>query len=108
MVDLQKDIARLDALNVALVTIVAGDPLPVLAQEMTRWGIASMTLLEDRDAQVSRRYQATYVSMHPGERPGHTFILVDTEGTIRWRQDFEEHYVPNQRVLAPVAKALGG
>lgn len=105
MRDLQADSARLDALNVALVTI-AVDPLPMLAENASRERVGGMTLLEDEGARVSRAYQAVYVSMHPGERPGHTFVLVDTEGTIRWRQDFVEMYVPDQRVLGPVAQAL--
>lgn len=107
MRDLQTDRAKLDALNVALVTITV-DPLPMLVENVARERVGGMTLLQDEGAQVSRAYEAVYVSMHPGERPGHTFVLVDTEGTIRWRQDFVEMYVPNDRVLGPVARALEG
>lgn len=107
MRDLQADSAKLDALNVALVTITV-DPLPMLVEAAAREQVAGTTLLYDKDAQVARAYQALTVSMHPGQRPGHTFVLVDTAGTIRWRHDFQEMYVPNERVLAPVATALEG
>lgn len=105
MRDLQVDRAKLDALNVALVTITV-DPLPMLVENAARERVGGMTLLQDEGARVSRAYQAVYVSMHPGERPGHTFVLVDPEGKILWRQDFVEMYVPNDLVLGPVAQAL--
>jgi len=106
MRDLKRDTARLDALNTTLVTITV-DPLEQLKANVTREQVEGMTLLWDKDAAVARSYQALYVSMHPGSRPGHTFILVGTDGKILWRRDFQEMYVPDPTILDPVAKALG-
>lgn len=106
MRDLKGDGEKLAAMNVALITL-AVDPPDLLRQTAERERVDDMLLLYDKDAQVSKRYQTTYVSMHPGERPGHTFILVDTEGKIVWRRDFREMHVPDQVILEAVAKALG-
>ncbi len=106
MRDLKRDAARLQELNTTLITITV-DPLDQLKANVTREQVDGMTLLWDKDAVVSRTYQALYVSMHPGSRPGHTFILVSLEGKILWRRDFQEMYVPDLTILDPVAKALG-
>lgn len=106
MRDLRPEQAKLDALNVVFLTI-AVDPPEMLARNAERERVADMTVLYDAHAEVSRAYQALYVSMHPGERPGHTFILVDADGVIRWRSDFREMWVATPRILEPVARALG-
>lgn len=105
MRELRADQAKLDALDVALLTI-AVDPPQMLAEMAARERVADMPLLYDEGARVSHQYQATYVSMHPGERPGHTFVLIDADGMIRWREDFREMYVPDARILGPVQQAL--
>lgn len=106
MRDLKRDADKLAALNIALITITV-DPLDQLKATVPREQIEGMILLYDKDAAVARSYQALFVSMHPGQRPGHTFILVGTDGKILWRRDFREMYVPNPMILDPVAKALG-
>ena len=106
MRDLKRDGARLQALNTTLVTITV-DPLDQLKANVAREQVEGVTLLWDKDAAVARTYQALYVSMHPGQRPGHTFVLVGMDGKILWRRDFQEMYVPDPTILDPVAKALG-
>src|SRR5712692_5898470 len=106
MRDLKRDVAKLQALNTTLVTITV-DPLDQLKANVAREQVEGMTLLWDKDAAVARSYQALFVSMHPGQRPGHTFILVSPDGKILWRRDFQEMYVPDPTILEPVAKALG-
>lgn len=106
MRDLKRDGDKLAALDVTLVTITV-DPLDQLRENIAREAIEGMILLGDHEARVSKRYQATFISMHPGERPGHTFILVGKDGKILWRRDFKEMYVQDQVILEPIAKALG-
>ncbi len=81
-VDLELKKADLDALNVEPVMITV-DPPAALAQAKAQYGITS-TVLYDNDLKVSRQYDVLTDSMHPGERPGHVFVLVDKEGKIRW------------------------
>lgn len=75
------------------------DPLPALSRKGQLEGIG-LPVLADERARVSRMYDTlAFGSMHPGQRPGHTFILVDRDGIVRWRRDFREMYVPVQAVL---------
>lgn len=106
MRDLQREDAKLQALETSLVSIAA-DPLTDLKAASTRESVAGMPLLSDSSLSTSRMYEALYVSMHPGMVPGHTFILVDRSGKVLWRRDYQEMYVPVDQVLSAVAKGLG-
>lgn len=106
MGDLKRDGDRLKALNVTLVTVTV-DQVDALRQTAARYGVDDLILLSDRDLAVSRTYQMLYTGMMGGTAPGHSFVLVSPDGTILWRKDFREMYVPDQQILDPVAKALG-
>ena len=106
MRDLQREDAKLRALETSLVSIAA-DPLNDLKAASTRESVVGMPLLSDSSLSTSRMYEALYVSMHPGMVPGHTFILVDRSGKVLWRRDYREMYVPVEQVLSAVAKGLG-
>jgi peroxiredoxin len=106
MRDLKGDADKLAALNTALVTITV-DPLDQLKANVPRERVEGMTLLSDNDLKVSSLYQALYTGMMGGRTPGHSFVLIGTDGTILWRRDFKEMYVTDPTILDPVAKALG-
>ena len=106
MRDLQREAARLAELDTRLITITP-DSLAELKTAAVREKVVGMPLLSDSNLSMSRAYDALYVSMHPGRYPGHTFVLVDRGGTIRWRRDYREMYVPVDQVLAAVAQGLG-
>ena len=82
-VDLEKQQAQFDALDTEIVMITV-DPPGALAQAKAQYGIRN-TLLYDNSLNASAKYDALQDSMHPGERPGHVFVLVDKSGTIIWR-----------------------
>ena len=92
IVDLDDDWARFDALNVQLVSIMV-DPQDVLAAEVEGRDIRSL-VAADEDMRVSNMYRALEASMHPGMKPGHTFILVDKAGQMVWRWDWPGHGTP--------------
>ncbi len=69
------------------------DPMNQLAAEAERLGITSV-VAADEDKSVSKTYNALEFSMHPGIKPGHTFILVDKSGQIIWRWDWLGHGQP--------------
>ncbi|MGH2404763.1 MAG: hypothetical protein ACRDGN_09895 [bacterium] len=59
-----------------------------------------LPVLADEGAGVSRMYGTLRLGfIHPRQRQGHRFILVDRDGTVRWRRDFREMFVPDQVLL---------
>ena len=110
MNDLDQINQQFAGLNVIVVSITT-DPLSLLSDwartSGPRYGIVS----SDQNLQVSKVYDVLGpdTSMMPGTKPGHTFILVDTSGVIKWRQDYGPNtmYVPNSQIIAAVRQALG-
>ena len=105
--DLEKD-ARFQALNVELISIMA-DPAYKLRPEVESRGITT-TVASDSTLAASKDYGALGMSMHPGIKPGHTFILVNGMGKITWRWDWSEEkgemYLAVDSLDAGVAAAL--
>lgn len=68
--------------------------------------MASANVLLDAGAQVSTRYGVLTVdsSMHRGQYPGHTYLIVDEKGIIRYLLDDESMLVRNKELLAELAK----
>ena len=107
--DLEQDWERFAALDVQLVSIMV-DPRRDLAAEAQARGINSL-VAADEDKGVSNMYRALEASMHPGMKPGHTFILVDKAGQMVWRWDWPGHgtpmYVEVDKVYDAVSQGLG-
>ncbi len=85
------------------------DPLPELKAEAEDRGLTS-TIASDEDKSVSEMYEAMDASMHPGIKPGHTFVLVLKSGMISWRSDWFGHgkpmYLEVDDIYGSVEKAL--
>jgi len=47
-----------------------------------------MPVLDDGNLSVSKAYNVLDYSMHPGSRPGHSFVLIGKDGNIIWREDY--------------------
>lgn len=73
------------SLDVKLLSL-SPDSADVWQQEAAIWGI-STPVLPDRDNQVAHMYGVMRWAT-PGGEPGHTFILVDDQGKVRWVQDY--------------------
>ncbi|OGI15587.1 hypothetical protein A3K63_01575 [Candidatus Micrarchaeota archaeon RBG_16_49_10] len=104
--DMQQSIQEFEDLNVEILSITV-DSLRDQEAETDGMGI-TLPLLSDSDLSVSKAYDALTYSMHPGIRPGHTFILIDMNGAIRWRQDWYSGimYVPVDNVLLSIRQSL--
>lgn len=95
VVDLQDD-PRFQALGVAVLSI-APDPREAWAEEAATHSIRT-PLLTDAENRVAYAYGVMRWAM--GQEPGHTFVLVDANGRVRWLRDYgaAEHgglmYVP--------------
>jgi peroxiredoxin len=85
IVDLHND-AAFRALGVDLVSI-AFDSTEELAAGAAQYGITGVPLLSDAGHEVSQAYEVLQWAVASGE-PGHTFILVDGDGTVAWIQDY--------------------
>jgi peroxiredoxin len=84
IVDLQSS-ADFQALNVTLVSI-ATDSQAELTAAAQEYGVTT-PLLSDAGKQVSKSYNVLKWAMGNGE-PGHTFVLVDANGTTIWVRDY--------------------
>lgn len=83
--------------------------MPELEAEAAARGLTS-TIASDENKSVSEMYEAMDASMHPGVKPGHTFVLVLKNGMISWRSDWFGHgkpmYLEVDDIYDSVEKAL--
>ena len=109
MEQLDQDAARFQSLNVTVVSIT-GDSLSSMSSWTANSHVTSTTVLADPTLSVSNSYDTTgaAVSMMPGSAPGHTFILVDLHGIVKWRADYgpSDMSVPDSEILQGVQSAL--
>lgn len=86
---------------------ITPDSTDVLRQAADAYGIDT-PLISDEDREMSRAYGVLGVkgAMH-ADTPGHTFVLVDAGGQIRWRRDYEEMFVEPDDLLGAMP-AVGG
>lgn len=110
IVDLEND-SEFTALDVPLLSIAFDSP-EVMAAAGTAVGVASTPMLSDTDHTTSEAYDVLQWAVGTGE-PGHTFILIDGDGTIAWIRDYGapqnggSMYVEPIEIAAQVAEALG-
>jgi peroxiredoxin Q/BCP len=94
-----------------IVVSITGDSVNLLSSWAHSSGPQSGKVLSDQSLAVSKMYDmlGPDKSMMPGMAPGHSFVLVDKSGMIKWRQDYGPGvmYVPNDQVMAAVRRALG-
>ncbi len=68
--------------------------------------LAKNVVLLDTKLEVSNLYGVISLgsSMHRGQLPGHTYVLVDKNGTVRFVRDDADMAVRNQELLTQVGK----
>ncbi|KKT74997.1 MAG: Alkyl hydroperoxide reductase/ Thiol specific antioxidant/ Mal allergen [Microgenomates group bacterium GW2011_GWA2_44_7] len=68
--------------------------------------LAGNTVLLDSNREVSGLYGVLTLnsSMHRGQFPGHTYILIDKEGVVRFVKDDVQMAVRNKELLTELAK----
>ena len=84
VVDLHSD-ESFRSLDIELLSI-SPDSLDAWRQGVREFSIRSPAL-SDEGNRVAEDYGVMQWAMATGE-PGHTFVLVDSDGTIRWLQDY--------------------
>lgn len=98
---LQARADQLEARGLTLVNITT-DPPDALRQAVRQYGITTPTL-SDRDGAISTVYGAIGQGMHPNT-DGHTFVLLDRDGRIRWRHDYQTMFVPPDELLVAIPR----
>jgi peroxiredoxin Q/BCP len=96
-------------LGVTLVSI-ASDSQQELRLAATEYRTKT-ALLSDPGRRVIQQYGVSRWAMGNGE-PGHTFVLVGKDGTVKWVRDYGSPengglmYVPLEQLLAEIKKRL--
>ena len=85
--------------HLALVSITPDSPAQ-LRQAVADYKIHT-PLLTDESRRMSTDYDVLGLGMH-ADMPGHTFILVDRHGVIRWRHDYTKMFVPTNELLKAI------
>ena len=107
---IQKDMSAFHALGIDTIISITNDPYDQLSQKAQDMGL-TIPVLADEDGAVCNTYQTLRYGMMMGMNPGHTFILVGTDGRIRWRADYGgppkyTMYVPPDALLHDLKQGL--
>lgn len=89
---------------------ITSDSLDLTALKLAQEGITG-PVLADIDLAVSKTYDANSYGMMGDSTNGHSFIVVGSDGTIRWRADYGgapdyTMYVPVPSLLADLSAGL--
>jgi peroxiredoxin len=111
IVAIQKDTPAFHALGIDTIVSITNDPYDQLKQKANDEGL-TIPVLADENGAVSNLYTALRYGMMMGMNPGHTFILVGTDGRIRWRADYGgppkyTMYLPPAALLNDLKQGLG-
>ena len=70
--------------------------------------LGSATVLLDTDKKVSQSYGVLTVasSMHRGQYPGHTYVIIDESRVIRYEYDDAQIGVRNYELLSELSKLI--
>lgn len=108
--DIESNIERFRAVGIERVVSITTDPIDALKQKAAIERL-STPVLSDPDLRVSKAYDTNSYGMMGRSRNGHSFILLDRDGTIVWRADYggapKYHmYVPVTNLIADLRQGL--
>jgi len=96
--------AQFAALDVTVLPIVM-NTRDQITRDMAANGVTTPFLLDD--GTVSKAYDTLGKGMHAG-LPGHSFVLIDANGTQRWYGEYPSMWLAPQDLLADVRSRLDG
>ncbi len=96
---------QLDSSDTVALSVVIDQPAAWANAIQKMPQLASATVLFDTDKAVSNEYGMLTVnsSMHYGSYPGHTFVVIDRKGIVRWVFDDPNMGVDNGRISNELA-----
>ena len=84
---IEQDAATFKQLGITQIVSITSDPLDEISQKAKDDGL-TIPILSDPGLIVSKTDNAEAYGMMNRSRDGHTFVLVNPDGTIRWRADY--------------------
>ncbi len=102
MGELEKNAAALNASDVTVLPVVM-NTRDQITRDMTLNGVRTPFLLDD--GTVSKAYGTLGKGMHAG-LPGHSFVLIDKNGTQRWYGEYPSMWLAAKDVLAEITTRL--
>ena len=102
MGEIEKRDAELAKANVTVLPIVMNTRAQILS-DMELNGVTTPFLLDD--GTVSEAYDTLGKGMHAG-LPGHSFVLIDTEGQQRWYGDYPSMWLDPGELLDEIRVRL--
>ncbi len=111
IVAIQKDMPAFHALGIDTIVSITNGPYAQLLQKANDESLSAPVLADEAGA-VCNQYGTLRYGMMMGMNPGHTFILVGTDGRIRWRADYGgppkyTMYLPPDALLYDLKQGLG-
>jgi peroxiredoxin len=102
MADIEQNGSKFADANVTVLPIVMNTKQQILA-DMAANGVKTPFLLDD--GKVSSAYGTLGKGMHAG-LPGHSFVLIDAQGTQRWYGEYPSMYLSSADLLKEIRKYL--
>jgi peroxiredoxin len=102
MVDIERNANRFTVANVRVLPIVM-NPADQIRRDITANGVRTPFLLDD--GTVSAAYGTLGKGMHAG-LPGHSFVLIDSQGIQRWYGEYPSMYLSSTDLLDQIRKHL--
>lgn len=84
--ELEKALPEFEKMNIVLLTVVL-DPVDKWQDIIDQYKITT-PILSYESVKTESDYNLLPYSMGMGRRAGHTFVLVDKDGVIKWRRDY--------------------
>lgn len=99
---------QLTDMNITVASVTT-DSMSQLSSWAQASGPKDSKVLSDQSLAVSQSYDMLGNSMHAGQVPGHTFMLINKSGMVVWRHDYypPSMYVPNDQLLSDIKQAMG-
>ncbi|KKS57830.1 MAG: Alkyl hydroperoxide reductase/ Thiol specific antioxidant/ Mal allergen [Candidatus Nomurabacteria bacterium GW2011_GWF1_42_40] len=100
MAELGND-SRFETENIVAFSIVTDPRSQWLDIVSKSANLGKSKILFDTSRSVSKAYDVLYLnsSMHPGSLPGHTYFIIDKEGTIRFTMDDPNMALANDKLI---------
>lgn len=96
---------RFNSDNVVAISVVVDSPQDWMQAQQKMPDLAKATLLFDSNGSVSRQLGLTTLasSMHRGSLPGHTYVILDKEGVIRYVFDDPTMAIGNDKMYREIS-----
>jgi len=98
--EIEKHVGEFRALGVDTIVSITTDPVDLIAQKTKDMRLTT-AVLSDPDLSVSKTYHANDFGMMGRSRDGHSFVLIGSDGKIRWRADYGG--APDYTMFVPAA-----